>query len=113
MKQLHWWQKLLIGMQEALSLLLVVEIGYMVYIYLAAWTIYRLVALVVLVIAWSNLARAMTAKHRKERRVDDLNTRSVEAVQAASQEVMPPRLSLDTTAYLISLRRIFERRPVR
>jgi hypothetical protein len=86
-----------------------VTLGYLAYCYFAAWPVYRVVAFVVIIIAWSNIASATARK----KSVDMLATVKVQAIRLGDRKrssgMDSPALTQDTTTYLRVIKASFSR----
>ena len=81
-----------------------VALGSLAYWYFAAWPVYRVVAFVVIIIAWSNIASATARK----KSVDMLATVKVQAIRLGDRKMSShmdsPALTQDTTTYLRAIK---------
>ena len=103
-------QTLSIAVRELVFLLIAADMTNMAFWYLAPWPVYRIVAFVVIFILWSNFASSTTRVKTKQT-FDMLNTMSTQAVHAVKRPrqqaaaVVKPEHNLDTTAYLIAIKK--------
>ncbi len=88
------------SMRQLIYASIAVLLSFIVYRYLAAWPVYRVVAFVVIVIIWSNLASATARK----KSVDMLETVRIQAIRVGKRKqtshVDSPALTLNTETYL-------------
>ena len=97
---------------QLLYMSIAVALGSLAYWYFAAWPVYRVVAFVVIIIAWSNIASA-TARRKS---VDMLATVKVQAIRLGdrkrSSRMDSPALTQDTTTYLRAIKAsLFREKP--
>lgn len=98
-------QRLYVVLRELALLIVLLDLGNILYWTLAAYPIYRVVALIILVILWSNVA-SETARHKTKEAWDKLNTVSMQAVNGRRRPAIAvPNRSEDTTTYLVAMKK--------
>lgn len=95
---------------EVIYLGLAFEMLDLAFWYFVAWPIYKVVAFVVVIILWSNVASsAARNKSAKEQTLELIDTMSMQAVRVSTWGKEQPKriaaLSSDTTAYLVALKK--------
>lgn len=99
-----------LALVEIIYLGLACEMLELAFWYFRAWLIYKVVAFVVVVILWSNVASsAARNKSPREQAVEVIDTMGIQAARASTWGKAQPKriaaLSSDTTAYLVALKK--------